>query len=67
MLNMPQIIAACITSFFVFIALMAQQVLLSRRKKIEDIASVIIPRRAELIKYHQLLIKTERTDAENHQ
>jgi len=55
MLNMPQIIAACITGFFVFIALMVQHILLSRRKKIEDVASAIIPRRAEL--YRELLQK----------
>jgi len=55
MLNMPQIVAACITGFFVFIALMVQHVLSSRRKKIEDVASAIIPRRAEL--YRELIQK----------
>lgn len=55
MVTMPQIIAACITGFFVFTALMVQHVLLSRRKKIEDVASAIIPRRAEL--YRELMQK----------
>jgi hypothetical protein len=55
MLNMPKIIAACITGFFVFLALMVQHLLLSRRKKIEDVASAIIPRRAEL--YRELMQK----------
>ena len=55
MITMPQIIAACITGFCVFIALMVQHILLSRRKKIEDVASAIIPRRAEL--YRELMQK----------
>ena len=60
MVNTPQITAACITGFFVFTALMAQHVLLSRRKKIEDAAGAIIPRRAEL--YRELLQKICSTD-----
>jgi hypothetical protein len=59
MVNMPQIIASCITGLFVFIALMVQHILLSRRKKIEDVASAIIPRRAEL--YRELIQKICRT------
>ena len=60
MISMEQVIAACITGFFVFIALMVQHVLLSRRKKIEDVASAIIPRRAEL--YRELIQKICSTD-----
>jgi hypothetical protein len=48
MSNMPEIIAACITGFCMFLTLFIQNVMLSRRRKIEDVASVIIPRRAEL-------------------
>jgi hypothetical protein len=57
---MPQIIAACITGFFVFLALMVQNILLSRRKRIEEVASALIPRRAEL--YRELIQKICSTD-----
>ena len=53
MIIMPQIIAAVITGLFVFVALMVQHVLLSRWKKTEDVAGIIVPRRAEL--YRKLL------------
>jgi hypothetical protein len=60
MVNMPQIIAACITGFFVFVALMVQHILLSRKKRIEEVASALIPRRAEL--YRELMLKICSTD-----
>lgn len=45
---MQYIIAAGITGFCMIIALLVQHVLLSRKKKIEDVTGVMIPRRAEL-------------------
>jgi hypothetical protein len=54
MITMPQIIAAVITGLFVLTVLLIQNVLLSRKKKIEDVAGTIIPRRAEL--YRELLV-----------
>ena len=55
MITMTQIIAAVITGLSLFLALVAQYVLLSRKRKIEDITGIIIPRRAEL--YQKLLMK----------
>jgi hypothetical protein len=54
MITMPQITAALITGLFVLAALLIQRTLLSRKKKIEDIAGAIIQRRAEL--YRELLV-----------
>jgi hypothetical protein len=45
---MYQIITAVIAGTFMLTALLIQQVLLSRKRKTEDLAGTIIPRRAEL-------------------
>ena len=48
MITITQIIAAVITGLSMFLALAVQYVLLSRKRKVEDVAGIIIPHRAEL-------------------
>jgi hypothetical protein len=45
---MYQIISSVITGFFLLLVLVIQQIALSRKRKMEDVANFIIPRRAEL-------------------
>jgi hypothetical protein len=45
---MYEIISSVITGFFLLAVLIIQQIVLSRKRKMEDVANFIIPRRAEL-------------------